>query len=102
MVHIMTGPQRDVTLWKIVSILDLWNIVLSTVVRGIYFAEPHMIHVFKIYLGVYGEGTRLATPKTICAPDSSSLKPGSGPTEKSWIRGYPDSRTIYFGRTVGL
>ena len=25
--------------------------------------------------------TRLAMPKTICAPDSSSLKPGSGATE---------------------
>ena len=28
-----------------------------------------------------GEGTRLAMPKTICVPDSSSLKPGSGATE---------------------
>ena len=26
-------------------------------------------------------GTRLAMPKTICAPDSSSLKPGSGATK---------------------
>ena len=24
------------------------------------------------------------------------------PLRESWIRGYPDSRTIYFGRTVGL
>ena len=30
---------------------------------------------------VIGEGTRLAMPKTICAPDTSSLKPGSGATE---------------------
>ena len=66
---------------KLVSRLDLWNIVLSTVVRGIYFAESDMIHVFKIYLRVFEEGTRLAMPKTICAPDSSSLKPGSGATE---------------------
>ena len=33
------------------------------------------------YSGEFGEGTRLAMPKTICAPDSSSLKPGSGATE---------------------
>ena len=26
-------------------------------------------------------GTRLAIPKTICEPDSSLLKPGSGATE---------------------
>ena len=49
------------------------------------FAEPDTILVFKIYFGVFGEGTRLAMPKTICAPDSSSLKPGSGTTE-----GVPD------------
>ena len=30
---------------------------------------------------VFGEGTRLAMLKTICAPDTSSLKPGSGATE---------------------
>ena len=30
---------------------------------------------------VFGGGTRLAMPKTICAPDTSSLKPGSGATE---------------------
>ena len=33
------------------------------------------------YVGVFGEGTCLAMPKIICAPDSSSLKPGSGATE---------------------
>ena len=54
--------------------------MLSTVVCGICFAEPDTIHVFKIYLGVFGDGTRLAMPKTICAPDSSSLKPVSGAT----------------------
>ena len=64
-----------------VSRLDSWNIVFSTVVCGIFFAEPDTIHVFKIFYGVFGEGTRLAMPKTICAPDSSSLKPGSGATE---------------------
>ena len=51
------------------------------VVYGICFADPDMILVFKIYFEVFGEGTRLAMPKTICVPDSSSLKPGSGATE---------------------
>ena len=66
-----------------------------------YFAEPDTIFVFKIFYEVLEGGTRLAMPKTIYTPDSSSLKPGSGATEESWIRGYPDSRTIYFGRTIG-
>ena len=66
---------------KVVSRLDLWNIVLSTVVCGNYYAEPDTILMFKIFYGVFGEGTRLAIPKTICTPDSSSLKPGSGATE---------------------
>ena len=48
---------------------------------GNYFAESDTILVFGIYLGVFGDGTRLAMPKTICAPDSSSLKPGSGATK---------------------
>ena len=81
MVRIRDGPQRGLALWKDVSILDLWNIVLSTVVCGICFAEPDTILVFKIFYGVFGEGTRLAMPKTIYALDSSSLKPGSGATE---------------------
>ena len=59
----------------------MWNIVLSTVVLKICFAEPDTILVFKIFYGVFGEGTRLAMPKTICEPDSSSLKLGSRATE---------------------
>ena len=51
------------------------------VVCGIYFAEPDMFPVFGGCFGVFGGGTRLAMPKTICAPDTSSLKPGSGATE---------------------
>ena len=51
------------------------------VVCGTYFAEPDTILVFKIFYEVFGGGTRLAMPKTICAPDSSSLKPSSGATE---------------------
>ena len=43
--------------------------------------DPDMIEVFDNYFGVFGEGTRLAMMKTICAPGSSSLKPGSGATE---------------------
>ena len=50
-------------------------------VCGICFAEPDTILVFKIFYGVFGEGTHLAMPKAISAPDSSSLKPGSGATE---------------------
>ena len=57
------------------------NIILSTVVCGTCFAELDMILVFENYFGVFGEGTRLAMPKTIHTPDSSSLKPGSGATE---------------------
>ena len=66
---------------KFVSKLDLWDIVLSTLVCGICFAEPDTILVLKIFYGVFGEGTRLAMPKTIYALDSSSLKPGSGATK---------------------
>ena len=55
------------------------------VVCGTYFAEPDTILVFKIFYEVFGEGTHLAMPKTIRAPESSSLKPGSGATE-----GVPD------------
>ena len=69
----VTGPRHDVTLGKVVSRLDLWNIMLSMVVCGVYFAESDMFHVFEIYLGLFGDGTRLAMPKTICVPDSLSL-----------------------------
>ena len=70
---------------KVVTRLDSWKIVLSTVVCGICFAESDTILVLNIYFEVFVEGTRLAMQKTICAPDSSSLKPGSGDTE-----GVPD------------
>ena len=48
---------------------------------GIYFAEPDTILMFTIFYELFGGGTRLAMPKKICAPDTSSLKPGSGATE---------------------
>ena len=51
------------------------------VVCEVCLAEPDTVLVFGIYLGVFGDGTRLAMPKTNYAPDSSSLKPGSGATE---------------------
>ena len=43
-------------------------------------AEPDTVLVFKIYFGVFGEGTRLAMPKTICATDSIVIE--------AWFRGY--------------
>ena len=55
--------------------------ILSTVEGGNYFAQPDTILVFTIFYELFGGGTRLAMPKTTCAPDSSSLKPGSGATE---------------------
>ena len=60
---------------------------------GIYLTEPDTVLVFEIYLEVFGDGTRPAMPKTICAPDSSSLKPGSGATEgvlDKGVSGQPD------------
>ena len=57
------------------------HFILSTVECGIYFAELDTILAFTIFYELFGGGTRLAMPKTICAPDSSSLKPGSGPAE---------------------
>ena len=50
-------------------------------VCGTYFVESDTILVFKIFYEVFGGGTRLEMPKTTSAPDSSSLKPGSGATE---------------------
>ena len=60
---------------------------------GTCFAELDTILVFEDNFGVFGGGTRLAMSKTICAPDSSSLKPGSGATEgvlDSGVSGQPD------------
>ena len=51
------------------------------VVCGTCFAEPDTFSVFEGRFGVFREGTRLAMPKTIYAPDTSSLKSGSGATE---------------------
>ena len=50
-------------------------------VYGVYLAQPDTVLVFGINFGVFERGTCLAMLKTIYAPDSSSLKPGSGATE---------------------
>ena len=55
--------------------------ILSACLCGTSFAEPDMFYVFEGCFGLFGEGTRLAMPKTICAPDSLLLKLGSGATE---------------------
>ena len=81
MVRIITKPWRDVTLRRVVRRLDSWIIILSTVVYGIYLVELDTVLVFRTYLEVFRDGTRLAMPKTIYASDSSSLKPSSGATE---------------------
>ena len=60
----------------VLILFSLWQYVET------YFAEPDTIFVFKIFYEVLEGGTRLAMLKTICAPDSSSLKPGSGATEE--------------------
>ena len=57
------------------------NIILSTKECGTYFAKPDTTLVFNIFYEIFGGGTRLAMPKTTCAPDLSSLKPGLGATE---------------------
>ena len=75
--EIMTGRQRDVMLRKLSVDWTRENIILSAVVCDTCFVEPDMFSVFKGRFGVFGGGTRLAMPKTICA----SLKPGSGATE---------------------
>ena len=51
------------------------------VVCEICLTEPDTVLLFRIYLGVFEDGTRLAMSKTIYAPDLSSLKLGSGATE---------------------
>ena len=43
------------------------HIILSTEVRGIYFAEPDTIRVFTIFSGLFKGGTRLAMPNIMRA-----------------------------------
>ena len=79
--EIMTARRRDVMLRKLLVDWTRENIILSTDMWGVCFTEPDMFSVFESCFGVFGGGTHLAMPKTICAPDTSSLKPGSGATE---------------------
>ena len=102
MVRTKTKPRRQNTLRKIVSRSDLRSAMLSTVVRGNYFAEPDTILVFTIFHGVFGDGTRLAMLKTICVPDSLSLKPGLGDTEGVLDKGVSRQPDYIFSRTLGL
>ena len=67
------GILQQIRLMQILFSLQ-WNV-------GLIFAELDTTLVFNIFYEIFGGGTRLAMPKTTCAPDSSSLKPGSGATE---------------------
>ena len=57
------------------KLFSLWRYV------DLIFVEPDTFVASEVRVGVFGEGTRLAMPKTICAAYTSSLKPGSGATE---------------------
>ena len=56
------------------------EISFSTAVCEDHFADPDTVEVFDNYLGVFGEGTRLAMPKT-------RLRAGLIVIE-AWFRGY--------------
>ena len=58
------------------------------------FTGSDTILVFKLFRGVFGGGTRLAMPKTTLRARLIVIE--------AWIRGSLDSRTISFGRTIGL
>ena len=78
----MTRPWHDVVLSKRVSRLDLWKYYSLYGSMWKFILQSRTLSlVFTIFYEVLGGGTRLAMPKTICAPDSSSLKPSSGATE---------------------
>src|SRR3954471_5893529 len=69
--------------------------ILSMAICGNLFLQSRTLFlVFTIFLEELGGGTRLAMPKTICAPDSSSLNLVQGLLRESWIRGCSASRTI--------
>ena len=57
-----------------------------------YCTDPDIVLVVN-YFEVFRGGTRLAMPKTICTPDTSSLKPG--------LRGPRASDQLDMGRTDG-
>ena len=53
----------------------------ALVVQGCNYCTESDIVLLINYFEVFIGGTRLAMPMTICAPNASSLKPGSGATE---------------------
>ena len=57
------------------------GLVKNYTLYGARFADPDTFSVFDDYFEIFRGGTRLAMPKTICAPDTSSLKPGPWATE---------------------
>ena len=74
--------------------------MLSTVECGTYFAGSDTILVFKFFCDVFGEGTRLAMPKTILHAGLIIIE--------AWFRGYSGSpglgglRTARLSPLVGL
>ena len=79
---------------KVVSRLNSWNILLSTVVCGICFAEPDMILVFKDLLW----SIRRRNPP--CNAEDN-LRAGHLVIE-AWFRGYRGSPGLRGPRTAGL
>ena len=77
----MAGRRSDVTLQK--SSAD-WTheILYSLRLCVVLVLQIRTCSLCPKTILEYSErGTRLAMPKKICAPDTSSLKPGSGATE---------------------
>ena len=58
----------------------LLNIILSTVVCEEHLAGPDTVQVFDDYFGVFGDGTRLAMPKTRLRAALIVIE--------AWFRGY--------------
>ena len=55
--------------------------ILSAVVCGVYVTGPDMFNMSEDNLGVRKEEPALQCRRQIYAPDTLSLKPGSGATE---------------------
>src|SRR3954466_12073655 len=72
---VMTHCGIRQQIWFVLILFSIWQYVET------YFAEPDTIFGVCNLLEELGGGTRHAMPKTICAPDSLSLKPGSGATK---------------------
>ena len=80
--EIIIRPEHDASPEKLSKdITYLLFKYFALVVQGCnYYTEPDIVLLIN-YFGIFGGGTHLAMPKTICMPDTSSLKPSSGPTE---------------------